>query len=110
MVLFGIGEYPPEFNPKVHGPYDPARYYGKPDKAFTQLKINEILPWIKRRDYNPVAVARGMGRGFWRWQQTWVMPKKAGGAGLIQAMMIMSFYYYINQYPHLKYHRHCKYH
>jgi Mitochondrial F1F0-ATP synthase, subunit f len=26
---FGIGEYPPEFNPKVHGPYDPARFYGK---------------------------------------------------------------------------------
>ena len=22
-------EYAPEFNPRVHGPYDPARYYGK---------------------------------------------------------------------------------
>lgn len=28
MVL-GIGEYPPEFNAKVHGPYDPSRFYGK---------------------------------------------------------------------------------
>lgn len=25
----GIGDYPAEYNPKVHGPYDPARYYGK---------------------------------------------------------------------------------
>jgi len=23
------GEYPAEYNPRVHGPYDPARYYGK---------------------------------------------------------------------------------
>lgn len=22
-------EYPKEYNPKVHGPYNPARYYGK---------------------------------------------------------------------------------
>lgn len=25
----GYGEYPAEYNPKVHGPFDPARYYGK---------------------------------------------------------------------------------
>lgn len=24
----GIGDYPAEYNPKIHGPYDPARYYG----------------------------------------------------------------------------------
>lgn len=25
----GFGDYPAEYNPRVHGPYDPARYYGK---------------------------------------------------------------------------------
>ncbi len=25
----GWGEYPAEYNAKVHGPYDPARWYGK---------------------------------------------------------------------------------
>lgn len=25
----GYGEYPAGYNAKVHGPYDPARYYGK---------------------------------------------------------------------------------
>lgn len=24
-----FGDYPAEYNPKVHGIYDPARYYGK---------------------------------------------------------------------------------
>lgn len=24
-----FGDYPKEYNPSVHGPYDPARYYGK---------------------------------------------------------------------------------
>lgn len=25
----GFGDYPAEYNPAKHGPYDPARYYGK---------------------------------------------------------------------------------
>jgi len=36
---FGIGEYPAEFNAKVHGPYDPARFYGKRE----YLVITDIL-------------------------------------------------------------------
>lgn len=28
-VIMGWGEYPPEYNARVHGPYDPARFYGK---------------------------------------------------------------------------------
>lgn len=24
-----FGDYPAEYNPNVHGPYDPARFYGK---------------------------------------------------------------------------------
>lgn len=31
------GEYPVEYNPKVHGPYDPARYYGKRKKSFINI-------------------------------------------------------------------------
>lgn len=25
----GFGDYPAEYNPAKHGPYDPARWYGK---------------------------------------------------------------------------------
>lgn len=27
--FWGAGHYPKEYNPKVHGPYYPFRYYGK---------------------------------------------------------------------------------
>jgi hypothetical protein len=27
--MFGLGELPKAYNPKVHGPYDPAIFYGK---------------------------------------------------------------------------------
>lgn len=30
----GFGDYPAEYNPKVHGPYDPARFYGKREFPF----------------------------------------------------------------------------
>lgn len=29
MENLNIGRYPPEYNRAIHGPYDPARYYGK---------------------------------------------------------------------------------
>jgi len=109
MVL-GIGEYPPGYNANVHGPYDPSRFYGKPDAKFTEVKLGEMTGWLKRRDYNPMAIGRGIGRGYLRWYKTWVLPKKAGAAWLVQSFVILSSFYYINQYPHLKYHKHCKYH
>ena len=31
--MLGLGELPKEYNPKVHGPYDPAVYYG-PSKKY----------------------------------------------------------------------------
>ena len=39
------GEYPAEYNPKVHGPYDPARYYGKG-------KIRDFLYLLGRLNKN----------------------------------------------------------
>ncbi|MBO8666384.1 hypothetical protein INO76_15255, partial [Staphylococcus aureus] len=53
----GIGDYPAEYNPKVHGPYDPARYYGTPDKPFGQLKLGEVTEWVGRRNKSPKAIA-----------------------------------------------------
>jgi len=41
-----IGDYPVEYNPKVHGPYDPARYYGTPDTPFSQLKLGEVTIFL----------------------------------------------------------------
>lgn len=33
-----FGDYPAEYNPKVHGVYDPARYYGKAGKKSPQQR------------------------------------------------------------------------
>ena len=34
----GFGEYPREYNVRIHGPYDPSRYYGKRKRSFNILR------------------------------------------------------------------------
>lgn len=86
-----IGDYPAEYNPKVHGPYDPARYYGKreftnllnnicyitrrdqkyfltmssflADTPFGQVKLSELGSWFARRNKGPSAFAGLFSRG-----------------------------------------------
>lgn len=80
----GFGDYPAEYDPKIHGPYDPARYYGKgklenstvnmqvhyvtlflsiADKPFGELKLSEIGEWFGRRNKSPNAVVGTISRG-----------------------------------------------
>ncbi|KAL1117425.1 hypothetical protein AAG570_004751 [Ranatra chinensis] len=92
-----FGDYPAEYNPKVHGPYDPARYYGKPDTAFGQVKLGDLGKWLMRRNKSPFAVAGAMSRGFWRWQHKYVQPKRTGMAPLMQiAFGFMAVFYVLN--------------
>ncbi|CAH0398040.1 unnamed protein product [Chilo suppressalis] len=106
----GFGDYPKEYNPAVHGPYDPARYYGKPDTPFGQLKISEIGSWFARRNKSPSAVAGACSRAWWRWQHKYMQPKKVGMAPLFQLLVgSMTFFYVIN-YGKMKHHRNYKYH
>jgi hypothetical protein len=34
-------QYPKEYNPRVHGPYNPARFYGK-RKILNEFKLTQI--------------------------------------------------------------------
>lgn len=43
VLKMGFGEYPPEFNPRIHGPYHPGRYYGKGNGTF--LGLLNLLLW-----------------------------------------------------------------
>lgn len=43
------GDYPAEYNPKVHGPYDPARYYGKGEWP-------DFSPWLIYLQIEPTFV------------------------------------------------------
>lgn len=38
----GFGDYPKEYNPAVHGTYDPARYYG-PSKFLSKLVLQKVI-------------------------------------------------------------------
>lgn len=40
MSKMRIGDYPPEYNRAIHGPYDPARYYGK--RKYNEIFIQKI--------------------------------------------------------------------
>lgn len=53
MVWLNFGDYPAEYKPEVHGPYDPARYYGKGNYQFV-FSISEIVERIWPRTSGPV--------------------------------------------------------
>ncbi|XP_033211080.1 putative ATP synthase subunit f, mitochondrial [Belonocnema kinseyi] len=106
----GIGEYPAEYNPSIHGPYDPARFYGKPDTPFGQLKLSEVNAWIGRRNKTPTAVAHAVSRAWWRWQHKYIHPRNAIFVGPMQLIFGgMVFFYYLN-YGKIKHHKNYKYH
>ncbi|CAH1101814.1 unnamed protein product [Psylliodes chrysocephalus] len=105
-----FGDYPIDYNPKAHGPYDPARFYGKPDTPFGQVKVGEIGSWLARRNKSPQAMMGAVSRAYWRWQHKYVQPKKAGIAPFLHVVFgSMAFFYMIN-YSKLTHHRNYKYH
>ncbi|XP_058060055.1 putative ATP synthase subunit f, mitochondrial [Anopheles bellator] len=105
-----IGDYPAEYNPKTHGPYDPARFYGKPDTPFGQVKVGEVGAWLARRDKNPRALAGVFSRAFWRWQHKYMQPKRTGIAPFFQVVVGGMVFFYTINYGKLKHHRNYKYH
>ncbi|XP_019529329.1 putative ATP synthase subunit f, mitochondrial [Aedes albopictus] len=105
-----FGDYPAEYNPKVHGPYDPARFYGKADTPLGQVKLNELGAWFGRRDKNPKAAAGAVSRAFWRWQHKYWQPKRMGIAPFFQVIVGGMVFFYTINYGKLKHHRNYKYH
>ncbi|KAG0720668.1 putative ATP synthase subunit f, mitochondrial [Chionoecetes opilio] len=91
----GFGEYPAAYNATVHGPYDPARFYGKVDIPFGEVKLGEVGSWLARRSIGGIPGA--MSRAFWRWQHKYMLPKKTGFAPFAQLCVgSMIVFYAIN--------------
>ncbi|KAL0109520.1 hypothetical protein PUN28_014526 [Cardiocondyla obscurior] len=105
-----FGGYPREYDPARHGPYDPARYYGKPDTPFLDLKLNEIPSWFSRRQKSPQAFAGLFSRAFWRWQHNYVHPRKGGVAPFFQIIGASMILFYVINYKKLSHHKNYKYH
>ncbi|XP_065210428.1 putative ATP synthase subunit f, mitochondrial [Planococcus citri] len=105
-----FGDYPAAYNPRVHGPYDPARYYGKPDTPFGQVKLGELGAWFSRRDKSVRGAAGLWSRAFWRWQHKYVQPKRVTGAWVLQTIVPMMMFMYSINFGKKLVHRHHKYH
>ncbi|XP_070495989.1 putative ATP synthase subunit f, mitochondrial [Chironomus tepperi] len=106
----GFGDYPAEYNPKVHGVYDPARFYGKPDTPLSQVKINELGAWFGRRNKSPSAVVAACSRAWWRWQHKYMQPKRSTMAPYFQLIVGSMVFFYAINYGKMKNHRNYKYH
>merc|ERR1711963_50839 len=106
----GFGEYPAEYNAKVHGPYDPARWYGKADTPLAQTKLGELGAWLGRRQKSPQAVTAAVSRGYWRWLHKYVHPKRSGLTPFLQVIAASSAFFYVLNYTKIKAHRIHKYH
>ncbi|XP_011642219.1 putative ATP synthase subunit f, mitochondrial [Pogonomyrmex barbatus] len=105
-----FGGYPAEYDPARHGPYDPARYYGKADTPFLDLKLGEIPSWFSRRQKSPRTLVALFSRAFWRWQHKYVQPKRTGIAPFFQATISAMILFYIINYNKLRHHKSYKYH
>ena len=84
MGFMGLGDLPKEYNRKIHGPYDPAVFYGKKDTPLGETKLSELPKWLTRRNYSPITMGRSVSRFYWRWQHKYVQPRFAGLTPLIQ--------------------------
>ncbi|XP_052130070.1 putative ATP synthase subunit f, mitochondrial [Frankliniella occidentalis] len=105
-----IGDYPSHYNQKVHGPYDPARFYGKPDTALSQVKLGELSGWLMRRNFHPRAIVQAGSRGIWRWRQKYVLPIRGNACWVYQAMAGISLFMYVLNYKRYWDHANYKYH
>uniref|UniRef100_A0A6G1S849 Putative ATP synthase subunit f, mitochondrial n=1 Tax=Aceria tosichella TaxID=561515 RepID=A0A6G1S849_9ACAR len=105
-----MGDYPADYNQKIHGPYDPARYYGKPDTPLGEVKVGELGAWLTRRNFHPRAIMGGISRGLWRWRHKYVFPVKSNAAFFYQVVIAGSIFFYAINYGKFKNHRNYKYH
>lgn len=106
----GFGEYPVQYDRAKHGPYDPARYYGKPDTPFGEVKIKDFYNWFGRRDKSPTAMAQLVSRAYWRWQHKYIFPERAGIAPFLQLGVGLSIIFYWLNYKRISAHKNYKYH
>eukprot|EP00090_Calanus_glacialis_P004909 TRINITY_DN136_c0_g1_i1.p1 TRINITY_DN136_c0_g1~~TRINITY_DN136_c0_g1_i1.p1 ORF type:complete len:109 (-),score=22.64 TRINITY_DN136_c0_g1_i1:262-588(-) len=105
-----LGELPKEYIKSVHGPYDPAIFYGKKDAPMGQVKLAELPAWLARRNPSPVAIGRAMSRAYWRWNHKYALPKYCGLTPLIQMTVGLSAAFYLMNYSKISHHRNQKYH
>ena len=105
----GLGQLPEGYNRKIHGPYDPARWYGKPATPFGQVLVKDVPSWLLQRSWTPMAIGRAFSRAYWRWLDHSYFPRSATLAWPLQlAFGTMTFSYILNYYQHHACHKRYK--
>ena len=61
-----LGQLPSSYNKAVHGPYDPAVFYGKRDVPLGTVKLQDVPAWFSRRNLSPTAMGQALSRAYWR--------------------------------------------
>ncbi|XP_032679267.1 putative ATP synthase subunit f, mitochondrial [Odontomachus brunneus] len=108
--ILKFGGYPAAYDPVKHGPYDPARYYGKLDTSFWELKLKDIPAWFGRREKTPQAFLGSCSRAFWRWQHRYIQPRKGGIAPFYHVIVSSMIFFYVINYKKIRHHKNYKYH
>jgi F-type H+-transporting ATPase subunit f len=60
--LESLMDYPKEYNPRVHGPFNPATNYGKVT-PLGEVKIGDLGSWISKRDWSLRNTVNTISRG-----------------------------------------------
>jgi len=106
-----LGQLPSGYSKAVHGPYDPAVFYGKPDIPLSQVKVYQLPAWLLRKQfYNPIAYGRAMSRAYWRWNHKYVLPKYSGLTPALQLAAAASAVFYLLNFNSITSHKNMKYH
>ncbi|XP_022315346.1 putative ATP synthase subunit f, mitochondrial [Crassostrea virginica] len=105
-----LGRFPSEFNPKIHGAYQADRFYGTPDKPFSSLKINEVVPWLNRRDMSVTGIGRFFSRKLYTHQRKYYLSAGNRGIGIVHFALLFAFVGFVRSYQHDRHLDDGKYH
>merc|ERR1712066_190550 len=98
------GKYPIEYNPRVHGPYEPGRFYGKADVALQNVKIGEFYSWLGRRDLSLNGAWGVVHRGYQRFFHRSMNARWSGFSPYAKVVMCMSAFWFPVFYNARSYH------
>jgi hypothetical protein len=115
-------QYPKEYNPKVHGAFNPAINYGK-GKPFKQLfhayvfdkkpnqnifvaeplldaKVGELGSWLSRRNFSLANIRAASSRLLWQYRMKYIAPKRANGAAAFHFIFFaFTINYFLYEHP-----------
>uniref|UniRef100_A0A914XJS5 ATP synthase subunit f, mitochondrial n=1 Tax=Plectus sambesii TaxID=2011161 RepID=A0A914XJS5_9BILA len=98
------------YNPNVHGPYLPSRYYGPKDKTFAEVKVGELPAWLGRRQKGLLPTYRLIARAHARWMQNYAMVRHGGWSHVWQGLFILALLCYIECWPKYRKWQQARYH